>query len=68
VERVLKGWREQGHGIGCRPGALVAVVRFMERSAKNAGQATDMHYEKDLGTVASRATALPVRDRRFKGR
>jgi hypothetical protein len=37
----------------------------------NAGQATDMHYEKDLGTVASRGTALPATldwDRRFKGR
>ena len=68
VERVLKGWREQGHGIGCRPGALLAVARFRERPAMNAGQARDMHYEKDLGTAASRATALPVRDRRFKGR
>ena len=34
----------------------------------NAGQARDMHYEKDLGTATSRATALPVRDWRFKGR
>ena len=38
--RVLKGWREQGHGIGCRPGALLAVARFRERPAMNAGQAT----------------------------
>jgi hypothetical protein len=71
MERVLKGWREQGHGIGCRPGALVAVVHFRERPAMNAGQATDMHYEKDLGTAASRAAALPATldwDRRFKGR
>jgi len=27
-----------------------------------------MHYEKDLGTAVLRTTALPVRDRRFKGR
>lgn len=33
-----------------------------------AGKARGMHYEKDLGTVASGVTALPVRDRRFKGR
>ena len=65
MERVLKEWLERGHGIECRPGALVAVARFRERPAMNAGQATDMHYEKDLGTAASRATALPVRDRRF---
>ena len=68
MERVLKEWREQGHGIGCRPGALLDVVRFRERPAKSAGQAWDMHYEKDLGTAASGATALPVRVRRFKGR
>ena len=68
VERVLKGWRELGHGIACRPGALLSVARFRERPAMNAGQARDMHYEKDLGTAASRATALPVRDWRFKGR
>ena len=49
----------------------MAVVRFRERPAINAGQARDMHYEKDRGTAASRATALPAmldRDRRFKGR
>jgi hypothetical protein len=40
ANRVLKGWREQGHGIGCRPGALLAVARFRERPAMNAGQAT----------------------------
>ena len=40
VKRVLKGWREQGHGIGCRPGALLAVARFRERPAMNAGQVT----------------------------
>ena len=40
MERVLKEWREQGHGIGCRPGALLAVARFRERPAMNAGQAT----------------------------
>jgi hypothetical protein len=37
----------------------------------NAGQARDMHYEKDLGTAASRATTVPATldwDRRFKGR
>ena len=38
--RVLKGWREQGRGIGCRPGALLAVARFRERPAMNAGHAT----------------------------
>ncbi|MBP9228881.1 MAG: hypothetical protein KBF41_12400 [Azonexus sp.] len=68
---MLKGWREQGRGIGCRPGALLAVARFRERPAMNAGQARDMHDEKDRGTAASRATALPAmldRDRRFKGR
>lgn len=58
VKRVLKGWREQGHGIGCRPGALLAVVRFRERPAMNAGQAWDMHYEKDLGTAASRGDGI----------
>ena len=40
ANRVLKGWREQGHGIGCRPGALLTVARFRERPAMNAGQAT----------------------------
>jgi hypothetical protein len=71
--RALRGTRAQrmagtGAGIGCRPGALLSVARFRERPAMNAGQAWDMHYEKDLGTAASGATALPVRVRRFKGR
>lgn len=52
VKRVLKGWREQGHGIGCRPGALLDVVRFRERPAMNAGQAT--------ATCTTRKTSGPA--------
>ena len=49
--RVLKGWREQGHGIGCRPGALLTVARFRERPAMNADQA--------MATCTTRKTSGP---------
>ena len=51
VERVLKGWREQGRGIGCRPGALLVVARFSERPAMNADQA--------MATCTTRKTSGP---------
>ena len=46
VKRVLKGGRDRGSGIGCRPRDLSCPARFRERPAWNAGMAADKALRK----------------------
>jgi len=59
VERVLKRWREQRCGIGCRPGCR----RQWRVSGTPGGERRQghghMHYEGDLGAIASKGDDCP---------